>query len=340
VAFENRQVNPMTSLDPVWDQIRAVGSAVEKIIARLEKLEGKMPATAKVTPRLASKAPQKSTKQPTMFSEIDTIANRFDDGILHTASLLRMAAAESNAERIEILELDVAGEIDSEMAIRLVGQIMNNPTAENVTVRIDSNGGHVASAEMIASALLAHPCADKTAVISGACSSAAIMLALCCENRFAHKGVLMNLHRTKALYGRSQKDKASTISCLASDEIEMRLAKRAGVDVDSYRQRRAEDAFLNFDECTSIGILNGETGGFRFGPVAFADALPAAANPDDYFSFETINGQIYFMPFPKNVVSNLARLMRNGTYLSAMDFPLAIVEAARKLADGERNDER
>jgi hypothetical protein len=150
----------------------------------------------------------------------------------------------------------------------------------------------------------------------------------------------MNLHRTKALYGRSQKDKASTISCLASDEIEMRLAKRAGVDVDSYRQRRAEDAFLNFDECTSIGILNGETGGFRFGPVAFADALPAAANPDDYFSFETINGQIYFMPFPKNVVSNLARLMRNGTYLSAMDFPLAIVEAARKLADGERNDER
>lgn len=139
---------------------------------------------------------------------------------------------------------------------------LNAVTTKNITIRMNSGGGEVTAANVIAVALQEARNAGKHIVckIIGMCASAAVQIAISCDEVIIHESALMMIHNPKCfLYGyHESKDLHSTDSMLTAvkNGILHYYEKKTGKTRDELSALMDEETYMDGREAVEKGFAD------------------------------------------------------------------------------------
>jgi len=139
---------------------------------------------------------------------------------------------------------------------------LNNCTSKNITIRMNSCGGEVNAANVIAVAIQEAINAGKNIVckIDGICASAAVQIAISCGKVIIHKSALMMIHNPMAfLYGyydRNEMGKAGNLLKATKDSIINYYTEKTGMTKQKISNLMDEETYMTGIEAVEKGFAD------------------------------------------------------------------------------------
>lgn len=139
---------------------------------------------------------------------------------------------------------------------------LNAVTTKNVVIRMNSGGGEVSAANVIAVAIQEAREAGKhiTCKIVGMCASAAVQIAISCDEVIAHASALMMIHNPKSfIYGYCEvKDLKSAENMLTAvkDGILNYYTKKTGMTKQKLSNLMDEEYYMDGKKAVELGFAD------------------------------------------------------------------------------------
>jgi ATP-dependent protease ClpP protease subunit len=159
----------------------------------------------------------------------------------------------------------IAGTIGSHITAKIVrSQLARAADANALVVWISSIGGSVPDAFEMYAAIVEHPAASKTAIVEGACQSAAILPLLACDCRIATRDAEIAIHQVainpKEHRGVRWTADAHRFAAQRNQEFDAAiadvLAVRTGFSRAWFVETMAKDAPLRLVDALKVGLIH------------------------------------------------------------------------------------
>lgn len=181
---------------------------------------------------------------------------------------------------------------------------LNNCKSKNITIRMNSGGGEVTAANVIAVAIQDARKAGKNIVckIDGMCASAAVQIAMACEKVIIHKSALMMIHNPMAfLYGYydiNEMGKVENLLNATKDSIINYYTEKTEMTKQKISNMMDAETYMTGIEAVDYG---------------FADALMFDDETDDEGVMNNIS-QIYSMNQALNIPTQYMSAINNISF--------------------------
>lgn len=178
---------------------------------------------------------------------------------------------------------------------------LNNCKSTNITIRMNSGGGEVTAANVIAVAIQEARKSGKniTCKIDGICASAAVQIAMACEKVIIHKSALMMIHNPMAfLYGYydiNEMSKAENLLKATKDSIINYYTEKTKMTKQKLSNMMDDETYMTGNEAVDYG---------------FADALMFDDETDDEGVMNNIY-QIYAINQALNIPTHYMSAINN-----------------------------
>ena len=139
---------------------------------------------------------------------------------------------------------------------------LNNCKSKNITIRMNSCGGEVNAANVIAVAIQEAINAGKniTCKIDGICASAAVQIAISCEKVIIHKSALMMIHNPMAFlfgyYDINEMGKAENLLKATKDSIINYYTEKTGMTKQKISNLMDEETYMTGIEAVEKGFAD------------------------------------------------------------------------------------
>lgn len=139
---------------------------------------------------------------------------------------------------------------------------LNVVTTKNIVIRMNSGGGEVTAANVIAVAIQEARQAGKKVVckIVGMCASAAVQIAMACDEVIAHESSLMMIHNPKAfLYGYYEAKSLASVDNMLSavkDGILNYYTKKTGMTKQKLSNLMDEEYYMDGKTAVELGFAD------------------------------------------------------------------------------------
>lgn len=139
---------------------------------------------------------------------------------------------------------------------------LNNCKTKNVTIRMNSSGGEVNAANVISVAIQEARQAGKHIVckIDGMCASAAVQIAMACDEVVIHKSALMMIHNPMVfLYGYydvNEMDKPKNLLTATKDAIISYYTEKTGMTKQKISNMMDEETYMTGSEAVEKGFAD------------------------------------------------------------------------------------
>lgn len=187
---------------------------------------------------------------------------------------------------------------------------LNNCKSKNITIRMNSGGGEVTAANVIAVAIQEARNAGKNIVckIDGMCASAAVQIAMACEKVIIHKSALMMIHNPMAFlfgyYDVNEMGKAENLLKATKDSIINYYTEKTKMTKQKISNMMDDETYMTGEKAVEYG---------------FADALMFDDETDDEGVMNNIS-QIYAINQALNIptqymsaINNISLNQKGGT---------------------------
>lgn len=180
---------------------------------------------------------------------------------------------------------------------------LNNCKSKNITIRMNSGGGEVTAANVIAVAIQEARKAGKNIVckIDGMCASAAVQIAMACEKVLIHKSALMMIHNPMAFlfgyYDINEMGKAENLLKATKDSIISYYTDKTGMTKQKISNMMDDETYMTGNEAVDYG---------------FADALMFDDETDDEGVMNNIS-KIYAINQALNIPTQYKSAINNIT---------------------------
>lgn len=158
-------------------------------------------------------------------------------------------------------EIDCVGEIDPETAYSLILQLrhlQHTAPQEEITMYINSPGGHVVSGMALYDVMTALTCPIRTVCVGQASSMAAVLFV--CGNRrdiLPHARVMIHDPRVGDVGG-----SALTLDAISKDLMKTReataaiIARHSGRSLEAVLEKTAKDSYFDAGEAVAFGLAD------------------------------------------------------------------------------------
>lgn len=139
---------------------------------------------------------------------------------------------------------------------------LNNCKSKNITIRMNSGGGEVTAANVIAVAIQEAINAGKNIVckIDGMCASAAVQIAMACEKVIIHKSALMMIHNPMAFlfgyYDINEMGKAENLLKATKDSIINYYTEKTGMTKQKISNMMDDETYMTGIEAVNNGFAD------------------------------------------------------------------------------------
>lgn len=139
---------------------------------------------------------------------------------------------------------------------------LNAVTTKNIVIRMNSGGGEVTAANVIAVALQEARQAGKhiTCKIIGACASAAVQIAISCDEVIAHESALMMIHNPKAFlfdyYDVNGLKSVDNMLTAVKDGILNYYTKKTGMTKQKLSNMMDEEFYMDGKKAVELGFAD------------------------------------------------------------------------------------
>lgn len=203
--------------------------------------------------------------------------------ISNKAEAPRVAVVNAAADEATIYVYDAIGDlygVDANEVVRALDQI----SAPQINLRINSPGGDVFAAKAIATAIRNHP-ANVTAYIDGLAASAATTIAIAADKVVMSPGSFFMIHNpwTLAMGDAAELNKVADMLVKVGDSIAREYAAKTGMDVAQVIDMMAAETWMTADEAVAAGFANEIDQGMKAAAMwdlsGFANAPAALTEP-------------------------------------------------------------
>lgn len=139
---------------------------------------------------------------------------------------------------------------------------LNAITTKNITIRMNSGGGEVTAANVIAVAIQEARQNGKyiTCKIVGMCASAAVQIAISCDEVIAHESALMMIHNPKSfLYGYFENNDLKSVGNMLTavkDGILNYYTKKTGMTKQKLSNLMDEEFYMDGKKAVELGFAD------------------------------------------------------------------------------------
>ena len=139
---------------------------------------------------------------------------------------------------------------------------LNAVTTKNIVIRMNSGGGEVTAANVIAVALQEARKAGKniTCKIVGMCASAAVQIAISCDKVIAHESALMMIHNPKAFlfdyYDVNSLKSVDNMLTAVKDGILNYYTKKTGMTKQKLSNMMDEEFYMDGKKAVELGFAD------------------------------------------------------------------------------------
>lgn len=171
-------------------------------------------------------------------------------------------------------EILIAGEISRETFVKIMEESSGLTAADNLILKINSEGGSAFDGLAIYDALKNLPC-SRTAEILGVCASAATLVAAACETRIIAPGAIWMVHRSHIPVSGNVDDLATASALL--EKIDARMveiyAAITGRDADAIRADISTENFMSAQTALAGGWVTAIAAEASSGVAAFDELM-------------------------------------------------------------------
>lgn len=171
-------------------------------------------------------------------------------------------------------EILIAGEISRETFVKIMEESSGLTAADNLILKINSEGGSAFDGLAIYDALKNLPC-SRTAEILGVCASAATLVAAACETRIIAPGAIWMVHRSHIPVSGNVDDLATASALL--EKIDARMVEIyvaiTGRDADAIRADISTENFMSAQTALAGGWVTGIAAEASSGVAAFDELM-------------------------------------------------------------------
>lgn len=171
-------------------------------------------------------------------------------------------ATERRGGRTEHFDLHIAGEIDEQLANRVLDELHDHCLATTVNVHIDSKGGDYNAALRIHRAILWHAAPSKVAMLGKSCMSAGMIVALAADRRIASPDTTLLFHGVGDRPDHSEHWSVARhlieIRRLREIDVEMLniVADRTGADLAALAAEASNEDYMELDRGLQLGFIH------------------------------------------------------------------------------------
>lgn len=171
-------------------------------------------------------------------------------------------------------EILIAGEISRETFVKIMEESSGLTAADNLILKINSEGGSAFDGLAIYDALKNLPC-SRTAEILGVCASAATLVAAACETRIIAPGAIWMVHRSHIPVSGNVDDLATASALL--EKIDARMVEIyvaiTGRDADAIRADISTENFMSAQTALAGGWVTAIAAEASSGVAAFDELM-------------------------------------------------------------------
>lgn len=153
-------------------------------------------------------------------------------------------------------------DIGSEVTPSDFQEKLNAVTTKNITIRMNSGGGEVTAANVIAVAIQEARQAGKhiTCKVVGMCASAAVQIAISCDEVIVHESALMMIHNPKSfLYGYCGINEIKSVENMLTavkDGILNYYTKKTGMSKTKLSNLMDEETYMDGKKAVELGFAD------------------------------------------------------------------------------------